>query len=405
MRNKLLKGGIVIAIVLLGILIVLLLKVFDVSHLSFIFNTEGQIVDLSEKQNLRLENPPKIIKGIYLTAYTAADQKRVKELIDLIKKTELNAVVIDIKDYSGYILFDTKSDYLKKFGTEKIIIKDLEGLIKQLHDEGIYTIARIAVFQDPILAKNRPDLAIKSKMTKTLWKDNKGLSWVDPASVEVWNYIFVISKAAMRLGFDELNFDYIRFPSDGNLHDLEFPFYDKQKPKNEIIKEFFSYLSQNIRPWGIKISADLFGLTTINNGDLGIGQILEDALPYFDYVCPMVYPSHYANGFNGYQNPGAYPYEVIKYSLDTALQKIENFKQKQLQNNATNVFLAQLRPWLQSFDLGALYDANMIKKEKKAVYDSLCPEEEIGESNCQFYNGWLLWDPKNLYIPQSLETK
>jgi hypothetical protein len=399
MRKKLLVIGIVVVIILAGFLFAFIFKIFDINHLSFVFNTEGQVVNLNEKENLRLENPPKIIKGIYLTAYTAADSKRVNELIDLIKKTELNAVVIDIKDYSGYILFDTKSDYLKKFGTEKIIIKDLEGLIKKLHQEGIYTIARITVFQDPILAKNRPDLAVKSKTTKMPWKDRKGLLWLDPASVEVWNYIFVISKVATRLGFDELNFDYIRFPSDGNLDDMEFPFYDKQKPKNEAIKEFFQYLSQNLRPWGVKTSADLFGLVTVNDGDLGIGQILENAVLYFDYICPMVYPSHYANGFIGYQNPAAYPYEVIKYSLDTAKRRMENFKNTMLKNGENNLKFAQLRPWLQSFDLGATYDANMIKKQKQAVYDSLCPQE----NDCIWYNGWLLWDPKNIYIPQSLE--
>jgi hypothetical protein len=406
MRKKLVISGIFLAILLLAILIALVFQFFDINHLSFLFNSPSQIEVVQEKKPQRLANPPEIIKGIYLTAYTAADPKRVDELIDLIKKTELNAVVIDIKDYSGYVLFDTRSDFIKRFGTEKVVIKNLEDLIKKFHDNQIYTIARIAVFQDPALAKSRPDLAVKNKLNGDLWKDKKGLSWVDPAAPEVWNYIFVVAKSAMRLGFDELNFDYIRFPSDGSLENMSFPFYDGHTEKNKIIKSFFEYLSKNLRPWGIKISADMFGLVTVNQGDLGIGQILEDAILYFDYICPMVYPSHYANGFNGYQNPAAYPYEVIKYSLDTALKRIVNFKNKTLQENATSTLkFAQLRPWLQSFDLGAIYDANMIKKEKKAVYDSLCPSEDKNRNDCSFYNGWILWDPKNLYLPQSLETQ
>ena len=406
MRKKIVISKMFLVILFIAILMVLIFHFLDISHFSFVIKSPAQIEVVQEKTPQRLANSPEIIKGIYLTDYTAADPKRVDELIDLIKKTELNAVVIDVKDYSGYVLFDTQSDFIKKFGTEKVIIKNLGDLIKKFHDNQIYTIARITVFQDPALVKSRPDLAVKNKLTGGVWKDKKDLSWLDPAAPEVWNYIFVVAKAAMRLGFDELNFDYIRFPSDGSLENMSFPFYDGHTPKNEVIKSFFEYLSKNLRPWGIKISADMFGLVTVNQGDLGIGQSLEDAILYFDYICPMVYPSHYANGFIGYQNPAAYPYEVIKYSLDIAAKRLINFKNKKLQENATSTLqFAQLRPWLQSFDLGAIYDANMIKKEKKAVYDSLCPSEDKNRNDCSFYNGWLLWDPKNLYLPQSLETQ
>jgi len=403
------KKAIILEVSLLlisAIIIVIIFQFFDSAQFYFNLNKQAP-VGTSDNLPKKLEDPPKNIKAIYLTAYTAGDKKRMDEIIDLINKTELNAVVMDIKDYSGYILFDTHSDFLKKFGTEKIVINDLEGLINKLHQNGIYTIARITVFQDPLLAKNRPDLAVRNKQTGGIWKDNKGLSWLDPASPEVWNYIFVVSKAAMRYGFDELNFDYIRFPSDGILDDMKFPFYNKKISKKEVIEEFFKYLSDNLRPWGIKISVDVFGLTTVFKHDMNIGQIIEDTLLYFDYVCPMVYPSHYTEGFLGYQNPALYPYEVIKYSLDTALQRINQFKEEQLKQNPNKKLqIAILRPWLQNFDLGAIYNASMIIKEKEAVYDSLCANwRNQGFENCENYNGWFLWDPKNLYTPSALANQ
>ncbi len=394
-------------IVLLGAIItVVVFQLFDTAHFYFSLAGQSQAV-VTDNSPKRLENPPKDIKAIYLTAYTASDDKRMAEIIDLVNKTELNAVVIDLKDYSGHILFDTQSDFLKKFGTEKVLIKDLKGLINKLHQNGIYTIGRITVFQDPVLAEARPHLAVKNKQTGGLWKDNKGLAWLDPAAPEVWNYIYVLSKSAMHYGFDELNFDYIRFPSDGVLSNMDFPFYNGQTEKSEVLKDFFEYLSANLRPWGIKISADVFGLTTVFHHDMNIGQIFEDFLPYFDYICPMVYPSHYESGFLNYQNPAAHPYEVIKYSLDQAQERINKFKQEQLQNNQDqNLKVAVLRPWLQNFDLGATYNASMIIKEKEAVYDSLCPNWKTeGFDNCSNYSGWFLWDPKNIYTPSALEQE
>ncbi|NLA08200.1 MAG: hypothetical protein GX873_00680 [Parcubacteria group bacterium] len=374
-------------------------------HFDITNHSQTVIVDDTPK---KLTNPPKNIKAIYLTANTASDEKRMDEIIDLANKKEINAVVIDLKDYSGHILFDTKSEYLKKFETEDILIKDLKTLINKLHKNGIYVIARITVFQDPVLAEKRPDLAVKSKKANgAIWKDNKGLAWIDPAAPEAWNYILVISKSVMQYGFDEINFDYVRFPSDGLLSDMSFPYYDGVKEKREVLKEFFKYLSDNLRPLGIKISADVFGLTTVFNHDMNIGQVLEDTLLYFDYVCPMVYPSHYASGFLGYKNPANYPYEVIKYSLDTAQIRINKFKEEKLAENPyQNLRIAVLRPWLQNFDLGAVYDASMIIKQKEAVYDSLCPNWKIeGFDNCSNYNGWFLWDPKNIYTPSALEDE
>ena len=352
----------------------------------------------------KLKNPPQTVKAVYATIWTAATEEQMDYLIKIATSTEINAVVIDVKDYTGHISFETQSPLIKNIGSEEVQLKDLAKLINRLHKENIYAIARITVFQDPVLANKRPDLAIKSKKTGTNWKDNKGLGWVDPASPEVWNYILTVAKETERYGFDELNFDYVRFPSDGDMRDMAFSFYDGQRPKHEILRDFFQYLSDNLRSSGIKISVDLFGLATINHDDLGIGQVLEDAAPYFDFVCPMVYPSHYASGFLGYSNPAAYPYEIIKYSLENAKKRLEvlTTTPTPLPNATTTPSIlptpkfakvAELRPWLQDFDLGATYDARMVRLEKQAITD-------LGLSS-----GWLLWDPKNVYTTAALDLE
>jgi hypothetical protein len=345
----------------------------------------------------KLKNPPEIINAVYATTWTAATESQINRLIKLANETEVNAIVIDIKDYTGKISFETDSPIIKEVGSDESIIKDIDALVNRLHKNNIYVIARITVFQDPVLAAKHPEWAVKSKKTGKTWKDNKGLAWMDPASKNVWDYIVAVSKEIDKHGFDELNFDYVRFPSDGAMSDMAFPFYDGTKYKSDVIKEFFQYLSANLRSQGIRTSADLFGLATVNNDGLGIGQIIEDAALNFDAVCPMVYPSHYATGFIGLKNPGAHPYEVIKYSLEMAKKKFNALEV--LKNSTTspeeirNASIAKMRPWLQDFDLGADYTAEMIRSEKQAIIDA------------GFNDGWLMWDPKNIYTAGALNPQ
>jgi hypothetical protein len=354
-----------------------------------------------EKQE-PLVNPPALVKAVYLTSWSAAAPSKLNYLIDLIKKTELNAAVIDIKDYSGYVAYDIKNIEVEKYGAKQIRIPKINFLIKRLHDQGIYVIGRLTVFQDPVLAKARPDLAVKDSATAKTWLDRKGLAWIDPAAKEAWDYNIAIAKDALERGFDEINFDYIRFPSDGDLSRMVFPFYDSQTSKSETIKEFFKYLRGETI--GSKISADFFGLSTVRNDDMGIGQIIEDAYAYFDFVCPMVYPSHYASGFLGYKNPAQYPYEVVGYSMKGAAGRLKNYLGKQEvtgeeepeaggeKQAAGARGQAKLRPWLQDFDLGANYDALMVRAEIKAV------EENSAD-------GWMLWNPENSYTGQALNPE
>ncbi len=273
--------------------------------------TVGESVALKEPPVIHLETPEPL-KAIYMSSWVAGTPSIREGLVKLIEDTELNAVVIDIKDYTGKISFEVSDTELQKIGSAEKRVSDMKEFIAELHKKNIYVIGRIAVFQDPYMVKHRPDLAVKRKSDGAVWKDHKGISWLDASSREVWDYVILIGKESYSVGFDELNFDYIRFPSDGNMKDISYPL-SESKQKAEVIKNFFEYLSLNLRPLGAKISADLFGMTATNKDDLNIGQVLENALPYFDYIAPMVYPSHYPPGFNGYGDPNKYPYEVVYF--------------------------------------------------------------------------------------------
>jgi len=340
---------------------------------------------------------PENIKALYATSFAAGTPSLMDEIIKMAEETEINAIVIDLKDYSGYLGYNTDLEKPKEYQAVELRIRHLNKLIKELHDKNIYLIARIAVFQDPRLAKARPDLAVKNKEGE-VWKDKKGLAWVDPNSKEVWDYNVSVAEEAFNRGFDEVNFDYIRFPSDGSgVNGLVYPFWNKnEEEKRTVMKNFFRFLKERFpeRP----ISGDVFGQTTVDKEDLGIGQILEDAYDYFDYVAPMIYPSHFENGFIGYKNPAEYPEEVIKYSLQEAVKRIEErelLRQRDARNSTTTpemlleeekkVIRKKIRPWLQDFDLGAVYTPAMIRKEIKGV-------KEAG-----LIDSWMIWNPKNVY--------
>jgi hypothetical protein len=321
-----------------------------------------------------------------------------------------------VKDYSGYVSYVTGIPEVRASGAEgELRIIRPNALLKRLHDNGIYVIARVSVFQDPILAHARPELALRHASSGEIWEDRKGLAWMDPASREVWDYNVAIARDAYDRGFDEINFDYIRFASDGDLDAIQYPIWDEVTYKSTVISAFFKYLREEL-PEAI-ISADLFGLTTVNRGDLGIGQVIESAYRYFDYVCPMVYPSHYASGFLGFANPAEHPYDVVRYSMDAALWKFERMQEETVpreiktvtgSGEATSTVVyepryehisAKLRPWLQDFDLGATYDADKVRMQIQAVDDALA-----NGSTTDRYAGWLLWDPSNVYTETALQS-
>lgn len=361
----------------------------------------SQIVDQEIKLSQTLKrirrSQPFYTKGLYLSSWTAGDLSRMNKIIDLVRQARLNTLVIDIKDSTGKVAYDSQIPQINELGTEEIRIRNLKGLLEKLYQHGIYTIARIVVLQDPELATKRPDLALKDRRNGKIWRDYKGLSWVDPASKEVWDYNIALAKEAFELGFDEVNFDYIRFPSDGDIKNIIYPFWDGVTPKAEIIRRFFEYQKVNLEKYGPR-SVDLFGLTfwhTDDGSDMNIGQRLVDAIPYFDYVCPMVYPSHYPPNFEGFANPAQYPYEIIYRSLIKAkplfnqarinAEKDADLRGRFQRESTLNQHkFALVRPWLQAFDLGAKYTPEMIRQEIKAVEDG-------------GGYGWLFWNARNDY--------
>jgi hypothetical protein len=325
---------------------------------------------------------PTDIRGIYLTAWIAGLPARTESILKRAEERGINAAVVDVKDYSGYVSYKTGDSEISKYGAEKQMrITDIDQTVRQLKEHHMYAIARITIFQDSILAKGAPQWALKSKKSGGLWLDNKGLAWMDASSQAVWDYNIRIAKNALAHGFDEVNLDYVRFPSDGVLSDIVYPSWDGKGLKHEVVRNFFAYVRQQLPD--ARISADVFGLVAVREDDMGIGQLLEDALPYFDAVAPMTYPSHYVPGLLGYKNPADHPYEIMKYSLEHALARAQKLA-------STTSEVARIRPWFQAFDLGATYDQAKMDAQRKAYID-------VRAQAPDFFDGYLLWDPKNSY--------
>ncbi|MCR4279575.1 MAG: putative glycoside hydrolase [Candidatus Zambryskibacteria bacterium] len=347
--------------------------------------------DLLEMPTRHLETPEPL-KALYMTSCVAATPSWRTSLKELIERTELNAVVIDIKDYTGRVSF--ANNFPKTSDQKGCVVEDFKEFIAELHASGIYVIGRISVFQDVSYTQLFPDYAVKSLSTGGVWKDHKGLSFVDVGAKPYWDYILEISNQAYELGFDELNYDYIRYPSDGNMKDTNYTWSNAssvstsspQATRSEVLESFFAYLYQNLKDTGVKTSADIFGMTTTIENDMGIGQVLEKALPHFDYVAPMVYPSHYPAGWNGFANPAEYPYEVIKIAMQRGFEREVALN---IANGLATSTPSKLRPWLQDFNLGAVYGPDKVRAQMQATYD-------VGLTS------WMIWSAANRYTEASL---
>lgn len=333
----------------------------------------------------QLPTPTKV-KGVYMTGYYFASTKLRTSLIKLINDTELNTLVIDFKDPSGKLMFSPQNELLKKWPVSKsaLTYTDYQNIIQDLQQQKIYTIARITTFQDPTAAATYRDLALKNN-SGGLWQDNRGLTWLDMTNPGSWDLVIAQAQEAAAIGFDEIQFDYIRFPSDGNIKNITYYNLPMGTKKFEALNTFYAYLKDNLKSINIPLSIDLFGLTywqrSDPNYDLGIGQRLIDAGKYFDYISPMVYPSHYYSGIMGFTNPASHPYEIVNKAI-----KDGNII---LQNSSSS---AQSRPWLQDFNMGATYNSEMIKKQIKACADNNC-------------SGWLLWNASNRYTTGTLNKE
>ena len=325
----------------------------------------------------------KSIKGIYLPAYIVGKEDRFNPIFENIKNSCINAIVVDVKDEIGRITFNMDNDFVKSKKTIEAQIKDIDALVKLCRENDIYLIARISSFLDNYVTKLDSSLAVHRKDGK-YYRDNTGYYWLNPYSEEVKKYLIEIGKGCAKAGFDEVQYDYFRFSADAGMRNVVFTDEEtKGRTKIEVITELAQDIYQELIDEGIFVSIDVFGAIMNSYKDQNsIGQEYTTLLKNVDYLCPMVYPSHYANKTFGLDVPDLNPYEAVKSALETSKNTIE----KTYDNN---VHYGKVRPWLQGFTANYLvdyrtYDVAEYKEQIKAVEDSGCDE-------------WLFWHPGGAY--------
>jgi hypothetical protein len=323
--------------------------------------------------------PPDGIHGIYLTGWTAGVKRRFDALVGLVDRTELNAMVIDVKD-DGKVSFDVGVPLVTKIGANRRMISHIDRLIATLGAHHILPIARIACFRDTPLAKAHPELAVQTAKGK-VWFDKTHHAWLNPFDRRCWDYNVDVALSAARHGFKVIQFDYVRFPSEGKVSTLVYRGEPKGKLRRDQIREFLEYARSRIKPEGVWFSADVFGLTSIVKDDMGIGQTRTNVAGEVDLLCPMVYPSHYAHGEYGIKDPNSSPHAIVHKSVADAVKRLQEVR------------TCRLCPWLQDFSLhGVRYGAKQVKAQLKAI-------RELGIKD------FLLWNPKCRYTEAALARR
>ena len=323
---------------------------------------------------------PQNPKALYLSFYGIGEKALRDPALKLIEETELNALVIDVKGDRGWIPYNSSIPLAAEAGATKItILRDMPGLIKSLKERGIYTIARIVVFKDHTLATTRPEWAVKTEGGE-IWKDRENLAWVDPFRKEVWEYNIQIAVEAAQQGFDEIQFDYVRFP------DSSSPRFSRPSTEESRVKTISGFLQEaynSLLPYNVFVAADIFGYVCWNYNDTNIGQKLEALAPAVDYLSPMLYPSGYQFGIPGYRNPVANPFEIVYQSLKKAQER-------------THLPSIRFRPWLQSFRDYA-FDRRFFNE--KEIREQISAADTFGSQ------GWMLWNPGNVYSSEALKIE
>ncbi len=331
--------------------------------------------DVQNEVDVKAPIKPQIARGIYVPS-SVAGSNELTDLMRLADSTEINAMVIDVKNDDGKISYAMEYDMAKTIGAVTSTISDMEGLVKALKEKNIYLIARIVAFKDPLLAEKRPDLAIKNQ-NGTIFRDKNGQGWVNPYNKKVWNYLIGISSQAAAIGFDEIQFDYIRFSTDKMIQDADLGESAEYKSKENIITEFTKYAYHCLKPLGVNVSADVYGTIIASSVDAGIvGQNYVEMSKYLDYICPMIYPSHFAEGNFGVKYPDLEPFQIISKVLSISAKKLKEIPEGEHR--------AIVRPWLQDFTASWIephldYGAKEIREQIEAVYS-------VG------YDEWLLWN-------------
>ncbi len=337
------------------------------------------------------EKKPVKVKGIYISGYMAGSEG-FQDILDKINGTEINAVVIDVKNDDGRITFAMDdAPTVNEIGATKKYIGDMDTLMAQLKARGLYTIARVVAFRDPYLAEKKPEWSLKNK-DGSLHRDNNGLAWVNPYRTEVWDYLVEVGGEAAKAGFDEVQFDYIRFATDSSMKQVAFDEADtKGRSKTDIITEFINYAYDKLSAQHVYVSADVFGTIIGSQVDAqAVGQEYDEMACYLDYICPMIYPSHYGDGNFGIEHPDTEPYRTISAALQMSKKDLASSKEE-------GGHQAIVRPWLQDFTAAYLkhhipYGPKEVRDQIQAVYDA-------------GYDEWILWSASNRYTWEGLKTR
>lgn len=320
------------------------------------------------------ETPPRPrepVRGLYCSGWAAGSPKLFNSIVDVIDKTDLNAIVIDIKGDNGRLSYQSSVPLSRKYRTGQAKIGDIGKVMAVLKEKGIFPIARIVAFKDPVIAAAKPEWAVRDTRGG-IWTDDKGMAWVDPYNRQYWDYLIDLAREAIELGFEEIQFDYVRFTSDGNISTCVYPF-NTRVPHEDLIAEFLRYARERLAAHGKPIAADIFGLSTSLANDIGIGQKFEKVAAAVDVVCPMVYPSHYGPGNFGLDDPDLHPYTTVFNGVSDGVRRLRQMGSQTI-----------MRPWLQAFSLNNPYKREQLQAQIKAVQDAGATE-------------WLFWNPRCHY--------
>ena len=323
----------------------------------------------------------KVVRGIHLTSWGAGSKKARRELLAKINNSVINTVVIAIKETDGKV-YIPGVEMARKHNAYEAAIAEPEEMLKDFKGAGLYTIARIVVFKDKVMPLTRKDLAVRTP-DGGVWRGAKGATWLDPYNREVWAYILDVAERAAKLGFDEIQFDYLRYPTEGRTELCRYAKPHTAKSAIANLTDFLVYARSRLKPYNVKMSADVFGLTTTAKDDMGIGQDIRTITRNVDYIYPMMYPSHYYPGEYSLKNPNSQPYKVIDRGLKDALKRL-------------GPDYAKLRPYLQDFNMGWHYGPHEVLAQLIAARRNML-------------GSWVLWNAANKYTwaaltPQSFRA-
>jgi hypothetical protein len=330
-----------------------------------------------------LVKPPKSIRAVYLNAWVFGG-RRFFDLVRLADTTEVNAFVIDVKDDTGFLTYKSSVATAIQIGANgEIRAPDVRERLQILHEHGIYPIARIVVAKDPLLATKKTEWSVKHT-AGGLWRDRLNFAWVDAFNDSIWVYAAELGAEAVRMGFAELQFDYVRFPDEPKSKMASAVFSARQgnETTRQGVTRNLRLLRERVRPLGVPFTIDIFGMTSSTEVDMGIGQVWEDLVTSADVVLPMVYPSHYYGGFGDIRHPNSEPYRVVRRAIEDGIKR-----------SAPLGETAEIRPWLQAFTLGApRYTGFHVKEQIRAV-------EDLGLTS------WILWNARGVYDPTSFRPE